>query len=51
MFPEGFWFDTTMLVGLLTLAEVAVLAFASGLYLGLTRRRLAVVLSPSRQHA
>ena len=51
MFPEGFWFDTTMLVGFLTLAEVAVLAFASGLYLGLTRRRLTVALSPSRQHA
>jgi len=51
MFPEGFWFDVSMLVGLLTLAEAAVLALASGLYLGLTRRRLTVVLTPSQQHA
>ena len=51
MFPEDFWFDVSMLVGLLTLAEAAVLALASGLYLGLTRRRLTVVLTPSQQHA
>jgi len=51
MFPEGFWFDVSMLVGLLTLVEAAVLALASGLYLGLTRRRLTVVLTPSQQHA
>lgn len=51
MFPEDFWFDASMLVGLLTLAEAAVLALASGLYLGLTRRRLMVVLTPSQQHA
>ena len=51
MFPEDFWFDATMLVGLLTLAEAAVLALASGLYLGLTRRRVTVVLTPSQQHA
>ena len=50
MFPEGFWFDITMFVGLLTLAEGAILALAAGLYLGLTRRRLAVVLTPSQQH-
>ena len=52
MFPEGFWFDVTMLVGLLTLAEAALLAVGSGLYLGLTRRRrTTVVLAPSGQHA
>jgi integral membrane protein (TIGR01906 family) len=51
MFPEDFWFDASMLVGLLTLAEAALLALASGLYLGLTRRRVAVVLTPSQQHA
>ena len=51
MFPEDFWFDVSMLVGLLTLAEAAVLALASGLYLGLTRQRLTMVLTPSQQHA
>jgi integral membrane protein (TIGR01906 family) len=51
MFPEGFWRDATMLVGLLTLAEAAVLALASGLYLALTRQRLTVVLTPSQQQA
>ena len=51
MFPEDFWFDVSMLVGLLTLAEAAVLALASGLYLGLTRRRLTVVVAPSQQQA
>ena len=52
MFPEGFWFDATMLVGLLTVTEAAVLALGSGLYLGLTRRRrTTVVLTPSQQHA
>jgi integral membrane protein (TIGR01906 family) len=47
MFPEDFWFDASMLVGLLTLAEAAVLALASGLYLGLTRRRVTVVVTPA----
>jgi integral membrane protein (TIGR01906 family) len=51
MFPEGFWRDATMLVGLLTLGEAAVLALASGLYLALTRTRLTVVLTPSEQQA
>jgi len=51
MFPQDFWFDASMLVGLLTLAEAALLAFAAGLYLGLTRGRPAVVLKPSQQHA
>jgi integral membrane protein (TIGR01906 family) len=51
MFPQGFWFDASMVVGLLTLAEAALLALCSGLYLGLTRRRLTVVLTPSQQHA
>jgi integral membrane protein (TIGR01906 family) len=47
MFPQDFWFDASMLVGLLTLAEAAVLALASGLYLGLTRRRVTVVVTPA----
>jgi integral membrane protein (TIGR01906 family) len=51
MFPQGFWFDASLFVGLLTLAEAAVLALASGLYLGLTRRRVTVVLTPSQQQA
>jgi integral membrane protein (TIGR01906 family) len=52
MFPEGFWFDASMLVGLLTLAEAALLACAAGLYLGLNRRRrLSMVLKPSQQQA
>jgi len=51
MFPQDFWFDASMLVGLLTVAEAAVLALASGLYLGLTRRRVTVVLTPSQQQA
>ena len=51
MFPEDFWFDVSMLVGLLTIAEAAVLALASGLYLGLTRPRLTMVVTPSQQHA
>ena len=50
MFPQGFWFDASMFVGLLTLGESALLALCSGLYLGLTRRRLTVVLAPSQQH-
>jgi integral membrane protein (TIGR01906 family) len=50
MFPQGFWFDASMFVGLLTLTEAALLALCSGLYLGLTRRRLSVVLTPSQQH-
>jgi hypothetical protein len=40
-----------MFVGLLTLTEAALLALCSGLYLGLTRRRLSVVLTPSQQQA
>jgi integral membrane protein (TIGR01906 family) len=51
MFPQGFWFDASMFVGLLTLGEAGLLALSSGLYLGLTRRRLTVILTPSRQHA
>lgn len=52
MFPEGFWFDISMVVGVLTVVEAALLAFAAGLYLALNRRRrLMVVLKPSQQHA
>jgi integral membrane protein (TIGR01906 family) len=51
MFPEGFWQDASMLVGLLTLGEAAFLALGSAVYLTLTRRRIAVVLTPSQQPA
>jgi integral membrane protein (TIGR01906 family) len=38
MFPEAFWEDVSLWVGIGTLVELGVLALASGLYLGLTRR-------------
>ncbi len=37
MFPEEFWFDVTLLVGLMTLAESAILGLAAGAYLFFTR--------------
>ncbi len=37
MFPEGFWEDITLWIGLATLAEVAVLAGVAALYLKLTQ--------------
>ena len=49
MFPEDFWFDVSLLVGVMTLVEAGVLALASGLYLGLTRPRVLTVLAPSGQ--
>lgn len=49
MFPEGFWFDVSMLVGVMTMVEAGILALASGLYLGLTRPRLVVVPPPASQ--
>ena len=37
MFPEAFWQDVTILVGLVTLAEFGLLAALSAIYLGVTR--------------
>ena len=39
MFPEAFWRDLSLWIGIGTLAELAVLVAAAGAYLGLTRRR------------
>jgi len=39
MFPQGFFYDATLLVGLLTAVEGGGLAAIAGLYLYLTRRR------------
>lgn len=39
MFPDGFWFDAAMFVGLLTLAEAAALGLPATLYLYLRRQR------------
>jgi integral membrane protein (TIGR01906 family) len=38
MFPEEFWFDVTMFVGLLTVAEAAILCLVSTIHLAVTRR-------------
>ena len=38
MFPEEFWRDVTIWIGIGTLAELALLAAASAVYLGVTRR-------------
>jgi integral membrane protein (TIGR01906 family) len=38
MYPEAFWEDVVMWIGIATLAQLAVLAVIAGLYLGLTRR-------------
>jgi len=38
MFPDGFWRDVTLWIGVGTLAELGVLAAAAGAYLGRTRR-------------
>jgi integral membrane protein (TIGR01906 family) len=37
MFPEDFWRDVTIWIGIGTIAELAVLAFFSAIYLGITR--------------
>lgn len=38
MFPQAFWQDVSLWVGIATMAELGVLAAVSALYLGLTRR-------------
>ena len=42
IFPERFWSDATFFVGLATVAMALTLALASGIYLGVSRRRRAV---------
>jgi len=49
MFPEGFWFDVSLLVGVMTLLEAGVLALASGVYVGLTRPRVMAFMAPTGQ--
>jgi len=49
MFPEGFWLDVSLLVGVMTLVEAGLLAMASGAYLGLTRPRVLPILAPTGQ--
>lgn len=39
MFPEDFWFDATLLIGMMTLAEAALLFLASTAYLFFARPR------------
>ena len=38
MFPEGFWRDISLLIGIGTVAELGVLLAAAGAYLGFTRQ-------------
>lgn len=47
MFPEGFWFDATVLIGVMTLAEAAVLLLASVAYLALARPRERTSAAPA----
>ena len=49
MFPEGFWYDITMFLGGLTLAEGALIAVASGVEMTVTRRAEKQALVPSQQ--
>lgn len=44
MFPEGFWRDVSLWIGLGTLAELAALALVAALYLGVTRHAAAYAL-------
>lgn len=49
MFPEGFWFDVTMFLGALTLAEAALISVASAVHLTVSRRASKHALLPSQQ--
>ena len=51
MFPEGFWFDVTMFLGILTLAEAGLIAAASTLHLTMSRRTESQTLVLSEQVA
>jgi integral membrane protein (TIGR01906 family) len=46
MFPDGFWRDASLWIGIGTLAELAVLAGAAALYLGLNRRSTVTYEAP-----
>ena len=49
MFPEGFWFNVTMFLGGLTLAEAALVSVASTVELTVSRRAAKHALLPSQQ--
>lgn len=51
MFPEDFWFDVTMMAGVMTLVEAGLLVVAGAVYLGLTRGQDMPALEPSGQGA
>lgn len=51
MFPDGFWYDITMFLGILTLVEAAVIGIASTLHLTLARRAEKRAPQPSQQTA
>ncbi len=51
MFPEGFWFDVTMALGILTIVEAAILAVASTVHLTLSWQAVRHALRPSHQPA
>ena len=51
MFPDQFWRDITLWIVAGTLAELGILASASGLYLGLTRREPPTVAVPESVQA
>jgi integral membrane protein (TIGR01906 family) len=51
MFPEGFWFDITMALGVLTVVEAAILTIASAVHLTVSWRAVRHSLLPSRQPA
>jgi integral membrane protein (TIGR01906 family) len=46
MFPEAFWFDVTALIVAATIAQAALLAGLSGIYLFVTRERAEKVVKP-----
>jgi integral membrane protein (TIGR01906 family) len=51
MFPEEFWFDVTMITGLMTLAEAAVLSLIAVIHLTVTHGSPARALALSGHHA
>ena len=51
MFPDGFWFDVTMFLGILTLAEAALISVASTVHLTISRRAAKHAFLPSQQAA
>ena len=51
MFPEGFWRDISLLIGIGTVAELGVLLAAAGSYLGFTRQSSLPYALPESAHA